>query len=193
MKWAAIAQNTSAGVPPACLVHYRSLGEGWRCFFAQYAAPFVQSPLFALQSQFDAYQTSAMIRSRDSTIVDPYAMNLSNTLELSLGLLGSDAGAALAKKNGRNGAFLNACWHHSGAWPRLQISGVTAWDAMATWYIAFCAAPERGNKTGGQRYWKQSAPAGFLCKATIPFCRCRSRLLPPPNTASVLANHRWVT
>ena len=28
--WAAQAQNTSAGVPPACLAHYEPLGEGWK-------------------------------------------------------------------------------------------------------------------------------------------------------------------
>ena len=67
-----------------------------RCFFAQFVAPFVESPLFALQSQFDAYQTSAEIGSREPAVVNPYASNLTATLEQSLSLLGA---------KGKNGAF----------------------------------------------------------------------------------------
>ena len=36
---------------------------------------------------YDAYQTSAEIKSHDPTIVNPYAKNLSATLEASLSLL----------------------------------------------------------------------------------------------------------
>ena len=131
-------------------------------------APFVESPLFALQSQFDAYQTSAEIKSREPAVVNPYASNLTATLEQSLSLLGA---------KGKNGAFreclalrssvcaltdrgartVDACWHHSGAWPSLKIAGVTAWEAMKTWH-----------EGGGQRFWKESAPSGFPCHSCCP-------------------------
>ena len=170
--WAAEVQNTSASANPACLEHYSRSGEAWKCFFAQYTAPFVQSPLFALQSMYDAYQTSAEVKSRAPSIVNAYAANLSATLEASLSLLavgGADSTATAAFMNGvgtdtvvaatthKNGAFLDACWHHSGAWPSLQINGTTAWDAMAEWYTGT-----------GRRYWKEEAPAGFPCTECCP-------------------------
>jgi len=96
--WAATAQNTTASALPACLAAYGS-SESWKCFFAQYVAPFVQSPLFALQSMYDAYQTSAEIKSRDPSVVNPYAQNLTATLEASLSLLPGGA-------TGKSGAFL---------------------------------------------------------------------------------------
>eukprot|EP01043_Picozoa_sp_COSAG02_P007227 COSAG02_NODE_214_length_28689_cov_34.895523_1_plen_161_part_00 len=92
--WAASIQNTSASALPACLGRYGS-SEPWKCFFAQYVAPYVQSPLFALQSMYDAYQTSAEIKSRDPKLVNAYAENLTATMETSLAL-----------HAGKNGAFL---------------------------------------------------------------------------------------
>jgi hypothetical protein len=166
VRWAALQQNTSAGVPPACLAHYAP-EEQWRCFFAQYAAPFVKAPLFALQSQYDAYQTSAEIKSRDPHIVNLYGLNLSRTLEEALQLLGDTTGSG-----GRNppttkhGAFLDSCWHHSGAWPSLQIDNTTAWDAMAAWYKQIHSA-DAGTRPG-RRYWKQAAPSGFPCQECCP-------------------------
>jgi len=32
------------------------VGEQWRCIFAQYTAPFIVTPLFVLNSRFDACQ-----------------------------------------------------------------------------------------------------------------------------------------
>lgn len=148
--WAAHAQNTSASANPQCLAIYTGVEE-WKCFFAQYVAPFVRSPIFALQSMYDAYQTSAEIKSRSPSIVNPYAVNLTATLEASLALQ-SDG------KTQKNGAFLDACWHHGGAWPSLQVEGTAAWDAMAVWY--------KGG--GGKRYWKEAAPGGFPCKTCCP-------------------------
>ena len=56
-RWAFAAQNSTAGVSPACLAHHPA--EPWRCFMAQFAAPFIDTPLFALQPMYDAYQVGA--------------------------------------------------------------------------------------------------------------------------------------
>ena len=186
------------------------------------------------RSQFDAYQTSAEIRSRDPKLVDPYALNLTRTLEAALQLTsldGATTGRGGARPSPKNGAFvrladatlplpspaapppfsllppalflgaycrslgarhpprpapprlgpdlavpraqLDACWHHAGAWPTLQIEGTTAWDAMATWYQglgarAAKAADGYGGAAAGRRYWKESAPQGFPCTECCP-------------------------
>jgi hypothetical protein len=155
MKWVFEQQNASAGLSPRCLARYNQQGEGWKCFLPQYALGFIQTPIFALQSMYDAYQTGAELRSTDPVKVDAYGANLTATLE-----------AALLQANGvnRNGAFLDACWHHGGAWRKLKIEGMEAWDAMHAWYT--------GNVTR-QYYWKQAAPSGFPCKDCCPMpCGC---------------------
>ena len=39
--------QVAAGVDDSCVAHYRG-GDEAQCFFAQYVAPFVETPLFAL-------------------------------------------------------------------------------------------------------------------------------------------------
>ena len=61
------------------------------------------------RSQFDAYQTSAEIRSRDPKLVDPYALNLTRTLEAALQLTsldGATTGRGGARPSPKNGAFV---------------------------------------------------------------------------------------
>ena len=50
----------TAGALPADCTAAQQPAETWRCFTAPTVAPFVRSPLFVLQSQFDHFQLSAM-------------------------------------------------------------------------------------------------------------------------------------
>ena len=54
-QWGFTAWNSSASLSPACLAAYPA-GEQWRCIFAQYAAPYIATPVFALNSRFDSCQ-----------------------------------------------------------------------------------------------------------------------------------------
>eukprot|EP01052_Picozoa_sp_SAG31_P025650 SAG31_NODE_2260_length_6065_cov_3.729802_1_plen_266_part_00 len=85
LQWVAMAQNVSASLSPDCLAVYPGAAESWKCFLAQYAAPFIKTPLFVLQSQYDAYQTSAEMKPAgaisDPGRVNSYAANLTATLE----------------------------------------------------------------------------------------------------------------
>lgn len=54
--------NASAGVHPACLTHYHSSGDDWKCMFPLYETPFIQSPLFLTQSQYDSWQLGNILR-----------------------------------------------------------------------------------------------------------------------------------
>ena len=68
-RWVFEAQNSTAGVPAACLAAYPA-AEAWRCFMAQFAAPFIQTPLFALQPMYDAYQVGAELGRSDAPVSD---------------------------------------------------------------------------------------------------------------------------
>jgi hypothetical protein len=48
-RWVFGAQNSTAGVPASCLAVHAAKGEAWKCFMAQFAAPSIETPLFALQ------------------------------------------------------------------------------------------------------------------------------------------------
>ena len=44
----------TAGVEPACRA--ANVGQEWRCIFAEYVFPFLKTPLFAVESLYDAWQ-----------------------------------------------------------------------------------------------------------------------------------------
>lgn len=46
--------NPSNVIPAACSAQYE--GEEWKCLFGQYRMPFLQTPYFANQAQFDSFQ-----------------------------------------------------------------------------------------------------------------------------------------
>ena len=64
MQWVFETMNATDGIGQghACISYYRSpasaphQGETWRCIFAQHAAAFVKTPIFIMQSAYDAWQ-----------------------------------------------------------------------------------------------------------------------------------------
>ena len=46
--------NSTAGIATRCAA--ANVGLEWRCIFAEYAFPFVETPLFALESLYDSWQ-----------------------------------------------------------------------------------------------------------------------------------------
>ncbi len=54
-QWGFDAWNASASLSPACLGAFPA-SEQWKCIFAPYAAPFISTPVFALNSRFDSCQ-----------------------------------------------------------------------------------------------------------------------------------------
>jgi hypothetical protein len=55
-----LSADATAALPDDCVAAQQSGAEAWRCFTAPTVAPFIKSPLFVLQSQFDHFQLSAM-------------------------------------------------------------------------------------------------------------------------------------
>jgi hypothetical protein len=56
MQYVYNMQNASSSLSPECQAHYSATGDSWKCIMAPYAAPFVATPWFALQSRFDKWQ-----------------------------------------------------------------------------------------------------------------------------------------
>ena len=151
MRWLFYAMNASAGVGSECLAAYRGRGgpsanaSAYLCIFAEHAAPFVRTPLFALQPEFDSWQQSHVLGEGGSVAV--MGANVSSRLQ-----------SALLKPHRRNGAFLDSCSHHCGAWGEIRIDGLLVADAFAQWYESV----RQGTRRPRKRLWRQGRP--FPCK-----------------------------
>lgn len=51
-----VMQNIANSVDADCMAYYQPLGESWKCFMAPYTLPFVQTPMFIVNSMVDSWQ-----------------------------------------------------------------------------------------------------------------------------------------
>eukprot|EP01005_Ploeotia_sp_CARIB1_P000406 NODE_149_length_1336_cov_170.449132_g145_i0.p1 GENE.NODE_149_length_1336_cov_170.449132_g145_i0~~NODE_149_length_1336_cov_170.449132_g145_i0.p1 ORF type:complete len:386 (-),score=108.98 NODE_149_length_1336_cov_170.449132_g145_i0:118-1275(-) len=124
LVWVFNQMNASTGVDADCINHWAPLGKAWKCMFAQHTAPFITTPMFALQSQYDAWQTGHEIKSQPPTVaqINAYGKMFKQIFESQF----------LAQK--RNGAILDCCHHHCGHWDSVHTSGYTQATAFQKWY-----------------------------------------------------------
>lgn len=63
LRWAFDAFNSTGGLNQDCVAAKRSseVGTTADCMFAEHVAPYIRAPLFALQSQYDAWQTGSIL------------------------------------------------------------------------------------------------------------------------------------
>jgi hypothetical protein len=105
MWWIWNSTNVIGALTPAC-VAAQSTGSEWLCLFAENIVPVITTPLFALQSYYDSYQTAAIAHLNNSdpniTAFNAYGALLRDTVKNSF------------KKNPASGFALDACAHHCG-------------------------------------------------------------------------------
>jgi len=121
--------NATSTVNSECLAAHDPAGEAWKCFFPQWSARYLETPTFALQSQYDGWQMGG----QDVPSTNDYGQDLRELLESSL---------LLAPQHG---VFLDSCSHHCGrqgpkpAWgskgqPGSLVGGVSMGQALEAWY-----------------------------------------------------------
>jgi len=84
----------------------------WRCFFAQYTAPHIKTPIFPLQAIYDSWQIPNDLGTNEPAQVNLWGRNLHTYLN-----------DGLLRLNPNNGVFLDSCFHHCGAWGDIHING----------------------------------------------------------------------
>lgn len=159
--------NGIAHVVEACLAHWEPRGESWRCAFANETMPFVNTPMFLLQSAYDSFQSCCMLTEgkhggcfgiwKDCF----YPGTLGNCTQVqkhaftvwSRGLV-EDLNAVLALKRS-NGAFVHSCYEHCGAnhplFDTISINGVSMRSALRAWWTTLVSA---GDVNGtAHRHW----------------------------------------
>lgn len=122
MLWVFEAQNVTAGVNQACIAAHEATGDTWMCMFAEHTAPHISTPMFALQSKYDSWQAGHVLGNNTAPLMNALGQNITTRLQTNL----------LA--NPVHGAFLDACYHHCGAWGEiLPIDG----DEQSTAFTKF--------------------------------------------------------
>ena len=90
--------------------------------FAQETAPYSFVNMFALQSEYDLWQTENELVSTNSTEINEYGQNLTATI--------FDTYTTGSKHD----IFLDSCAHHCGKWDYIEIDGYLARRAQFEWY-----------------------------------------------------------
>jgi hypothetical protein len=139
--------NCSASVNQACLA---ANPNGTACMFGANTAPFVQTPLFVLNSKYDTWQAGGIIGAGKCG---------NNITSCSLPIQKFWAGygnrmvAILKGLPPQHGGFLSNCQAHcqtgSGGWSSTTVDGTSMGDAFLGWHSSTLAAWDKQERSSG--------------------------------------------
>lgn len=151
LKWCFETFNATAGVNQDCIAAHGTGGFAtdspeYLCMFAEHASVFTHTPIFALQSEYDSWQTGHVLYPTD----DVQLLGDNLTARIQGNLFGPHPSS---------GAFLDSCHHHCGMWNSIRIDGQLVSEAFAQWYDSI------GTKKP-KTVWKQGEdyPCDACCK-----------------------------
>lgn len=137
MQYVYNMQNSTGSLSPTC---QQSLApDSWKCIMAPHAAPFIQTPWFALQSRFDHWQLAEelfMPCIQAQPYAPPYKPSSCTGVEdaaiQQYGFDFMDQFAPLMTPGSKNGAFVDACIIHGST--NSSIDGLNNYAAFDAWY-----------------------------------------------------------
>jgi hypothetical protein len=124
--------NMSATANTACMAAHQ--GEEYKCILAANVMPYISTPMFALQSQYDSWQAVNIRNDLYPPVLNRFGAQLQRMVKESM-----------LDPWPRNAVFLDSCFHHCGGWGTLRDDdGRTQAAAFAEWYGAILVG---GNAT----------------------------------------------
>eukprot|EP00729_Bicosta_minor_P014737 gene14737-17303_t len=102
LKWTYTVQNATAGINKDCVAAHEATGDVWKCMFAEHSAEHIKHPVFAMQSQYDSWQTGHVLKNapRDTQTL---GNNITSRIQ-----------SMLMANNNESGAFLDSYkWYNS--------------------------------------------------------------------------------
>lgn len=147
MEYIISMQNVTAGegLLKTCFDKYAS--TPWMCMLAPYAASFVETPLFLMNSKFDAWQLSNILRLPCMQGYSDFPWEHPSTCDASeqaaAAQFATDFLTNLYAKvlfKPENGAYITSCVCHDCRWDDITIQNVTLLEHLSGWYF--------GNRTG---------------------------------------------
>ena len=150
LKFAATTQNVTSGVNQDCVAAHSKTGDEWMCMFAEHGSPFIKTPIFILQSQYDSWQTGHVLGpNATDDLINQMGKNITQRLNENLFIHPQHSG------------FVDSCHHHCGMWAQLQpVNGDQQPEAFFKWYYNLTA-------TITKPYWYQADtyPCTACCSA----------------------------
>eukprot|EP01084_Bolivina_argentea_P170142 294839_1 len=148
MEWIFDNMNSSYSLNKQCLNKYNETNEEYQCIFAQYNAPYISTPILALQSQFDSYQIEDIldVEYNNDEQIQIYGNNLTSIFNETYLLI----------ENNIHAAILDSCCHHTDQWNQIIINGLDQNQILNLWY----------NDQINQTFWFQNHtyPCNNCCK-----------------------------
>jgi len=146
LKWTFTIQNATAGINQDCIAAHN--GQEWKCMFAEHSAEHIHSPIFAMQSQYDSWQTGHVQGNGGDAKTQEMGNNITARIQ-----------SMLMARNKESGAFLDSCHHHCGAWNSIRIDGDLVSVALQKWYNGIGSASNK-------KLWNQNQayPCASCCK-----------------------------
>jgi len=124
-------------IHPLCATKYPGASRA-KCLYAEHVSPFIQTPIFAMQARFDSWQIGGELGTNKTGPVNNYGAQLMTRINANL------------LNNTKHGAFIDSCFHHTGAYDSIVIDKVDAAVAFQQWYNM--------NGKSKQRIWFQNSP-----------------------------------
>eukprot|EP00039_Didymoeca_costata_P030503 m.29923 g.29923 ORF g.29923 m.29923 type:complete len:389 (+) comp8151_c0_seq1:117-1283(+) len=136
--------NVTVGMNQACYED-KPAAEKYQCFFPEYLLPYLKTPIFALQSGYDSWQSIADWFSGDPSF-QSCALDFTTCTAAQMKIVQGYHQAYLEKlspilnTSSPHGAFVDSCHVHcqSGFWDMgttpLKVSGYTRASAINAWY-----------------------------------------------------------
>ena len=150
--WMESAEGMDSAVDPHCAAAHPT--EKNLCLMAEHVAPFIQTPLFALQAKFDSWQKAAICGSDCATSAGEQAYGDALVAKLQATVLAKPA----------NGAFVDSCLHHCGGSDTYRNDNITQAQALAMWYRQGPGAMPQG----GRMLSTASYPCALCCAGKQP-------------------------
>jgi hypothetical protein len=121
MAWVFKQNNASSGVNQDCIAAHLATGDTYKCFFAEHTVPFLKTPIFPLQSEFDSWQIGNILGSKNIDDVNEYGKLLTQRF-------------SVVTAKAMDGCWLDSCYHHCYDWDSIRIDGQLSGPAFSDWY-----------------------------------------------------------
>jgi len=113
--------NSTSGVNQDCIAAHAPTHDTNQCILAEHSVVHIKTPIFPLNSEYDAWQTDNVLGSKDPGQINQF------------GALITDRFTKSVLANPRNGGFLDSCFHHCGGWSPV-IDGQKPATVFSRWY-----------------------------------------------------------
>lgn len=121
IKWIFDNMNVMESMNHECLRHHNE--KEYKCLFAPNILPFIQAPIFVIQSQYDSWQQSFIYALKSSLGFKNYGQRLMRKLLFTLN-----------EDKNKKGGWIDSCSHHLFMFNEIKIDGLAQSEAFYSWY-----------------------------------------------------------